>query len=904
MRASRWIGGLGLALALGCGGDSSSHDGAELELDVPGLEVDADDGDGDASDLPDADDGPDGSGPDGVDVGDDRDAPDGGDGDDGDADATDTGPASSGFPAHGLVVRVLAPGALGVAEATSSVAVLSGALFGNASEMSWQAGSKRGAITPAPFWQSEPFALEPGDNAVTVSASDGTETVSDTIVITYNPAFRYDEALVVRPRVLWVGTTSEVVFTMKAPRFATADRETIHLLRVDAAGELLSDEGLMRDDGRVSTSGDEIEQDGVFTFDGAFSCVEPGPMYFRVSVKVGSAPAYTAVSSIVRIDCLERVTAADCNAHKALVDAAGAALEGGAELADVRSQLAADPAVAAVGPAEDGGRALWVQFADGLLGAVVAPEAGVRGSAVALAGVARAAGRTASALASGAPTVLLASKRALVLSPRATTFGEDDDGPGVAAALDGMQCPSYEVAEGRALADAEAGIDRFRTAATYGIVSIATEGEVLFGGMATAERRARWKHDGPQEVLWTGSPVSCDGLLAEEIACQVTASSPGGGCPIGTRCVVTKGLASDSVTTGQGICVDETQVDLRLGHALITNEGYAVTPSFFEAWRGGGYPSSFIHLGACRSLWNGSLASSLYASGALAVSGFSGVVDSAWAKEQALSLFEALAVGPADGSVGALFAGGEDPTHAGTFWRLFGASNLDLTGAGLLNGDFETGSLVGWKGSGDGRAVSQFGAVLPVSGKGMGLVSSGLGFSVETGTLEQRFCIPEDRVELSLSWKFMSEEFKEWCGNAKFQDRFRAEIIDAGGGSWPIVEVTVDDLCAYTDGTCAACPAPRACDPECFAAEGCYLSEDTGACEGTFNCQCGRDFVGLSASSIGFDQGGVYEVMWRKSAVDVSALAGQGPVTLRLSVGDSGDSLFDTAVLIDAIEIR
>ena len=90
----------------------------------------------------------------------------------------------------------------------------------------------------------------------------------------------------------------------------------------------------------------------------------------------------------------------------------------------------------------------------------------------------------------------------------------------------------------------------------------------------------------------------------------------------------------------------------------------------------------------------------------------------------------------------------------------------------------------------------------------------------------------------------------------------------------------------------------------CFAQEGCYLSVDEGVCQGEFNCQCGREFVGLTASSLGFDQGGVYEVMWREASIDVSEQAGRGPVTLRLVVEDSGDSLFDTAVLVDAIEVR
>jgi len=878
-----------MALAPACGGDSKGAADGEVDVMIDGSEVLEADGEEASDEIaepnPEVSDG-DATETDGVpevqtDTGE-----------------TDSGPTSSGYPAHGLVVRILTPGSMGTAEQLGNMVLVSGALFGDAKSMSWQAGTQSGSIMPGAFWQSGTLTLQPGDNRITVTASDATQSVTDTIVVTYNPSFRFDGGLVVRPQMLWRGSESEVVFTMKASRSASAERESMRLLRVDAQGELISDEGQMRDDGRVSTSGDEIEQDGLFTFNGRYTCLSAEPMFFRVSVKVGTTPSYTAVSSTVRVECLERVTAASCIAHKTLVEAAGEALAGGATLAAVQSQLEAEAEVASAGFAEDGGQALWVLFADGLLGAVSVPEPGVRGSAI---GAAR---TMVTATTVGAPTVLLASKRALVLSPQATAFAEDDDGEGVAAALSSLDCPRYEVAEGHALADSEASIDRFRSASSFGIISIATEGEVLFGGLTPAEAKKRWAHIGPQEVLWTGSPVSCDGLLQTDIECQVTSANPGGGCPIGSRCVVTKGLASDSVTTGQGVCLDETQVDLRLGNALITNRGYAVTPSFFETWRGGGFPSSLVNLGGCRTMWNGSLAASLYAAGARAVTGFSGVVDSGWAKEKVLEMFEALGRAGSDGTVGSLFVSGEDPAHAGTFWRLYGASNLDLMAAGLINGDFETGSLVGWGGSGDGRAVAQIGDVQPASGKGMGLVSSGLGFSVETGTLEQTFCIPADKNELALSWKFMSEEFKEWCGNAKFQDRFKAELIDSGGAILKIVEVTVDDLCAYTDGVCAACTAPKACDAQCFAQDGCYFSEDAQICEGQFNCQCGRDFVGLTASSLGFDQGGVYEVMWRQSKIDVTELAGRGPVTLRLSVEDSGDSLFDTAVLVDAIEVR
>jgi hypothetical protein len=75
-------------------------------------------------------------------------------------------------------------------------------------------------------------------------------------------------------------------------------------------------------------------------------------------------------------------------------------------------------------------------------------------------------------------------------------------------------------------------------------------------------------------------------------------------------------------------------------------------------------------------------------------------------------------------------------------------------------------------------------------------------------------------------------------------------------------------------------------------------------CRGDFNCQCGREYTGLTSSSLGFDQGGVYETVWRRSILDVSDVAGRGPVTLRLVVEDSGDSLFDSAVLVDDLRVE
>jgi hypothetical protein len=808
----------------------------------------------------------------------------------------DVGPEvspASGFPAQGLLIRVLEPGAHGVAETLSPNLILSGVLFGDAITITWQLGDKSGEATPRTFWQAGPIALKPGDNRVTVTATDGTTTATDTVVVTYNPAFKFDAPLALRPSAMWLNDPTLLVFNVATTRYSNVDTSTLEVVRVDAEGRLLSELGPMKDDGKVSTSGDEIAQDGVFTWAGELACTSTEPLYFRASVEVGAPQRYTAVSSTVRVDCLERLSRVTCATRKALIDGAAASLAAGSDPDALLTQLRADPDVRTAGAAADGSGAVWLVFRDDMLGAVIPASSDTRGGGAAAA-LEAAARLQAAALLSEVAPLPVGSKRTLFLSPRLSEFGDTDEGPELAATFEASTCPHFELDGVRANEDAS--LAALRRASEFGVVSIATHGAVLFEGLDAVTRDAlEWRGQG-QEVLVSGTAVACDNLLEASQACRATAADPLGGCPIGTRCLVTRGVASDEEPVGEGLCVDDTQVDLRRGRVVMTNLGHAVTPSFFSAWRGRGWPASLVHLGACSSMRTGSLASALYAAGARAVSGFSGPVSGAFAKQQALALLSPLT----EGTVGDRPMEREDPAHPGTFHRLFGARNLSLARADLINGDFEDAGLVGWRGRGDGRAMTRFGDVEPVSGKGMGLVSTGLGFAVETGTLEQTFCVPADKSRVVLYWKFMSEEFKEWCGTEKFQDRFSASILGPNGADVRLVEVKVDDLCGYGDGTCRDCPSPRACDAECAMGSGCYLAEG-GGCTGEFNCQCGRNFVGLNPSSVGFDYGGVYEVGWQRAEVDVSSLAGAGPVTLVLSVEDSGDSSFDTAVLVDAI---
>jgi hypothetical protein len=55
--------------------------------------------------------------------------------------------------------------------------------------------------------------------------------------------------------------------------------------------------------------------------------------------------------------------------------------------------------------------------------------------------------------------------------------------------------------------------------------------------------------------------------------------------------------------------------------------------------------------------------------------------------------------------------------------------------------------------------------------------------------------------------------------------------------------------------------------------------------------------------NIVFDRGGVYMTGWQSGSIDVTPFRGQ-TVTVTFICGDVGDSIFDTAILIDVILVN
>jgi hypothetical protein len=115
-------------------------------------------------------------------------------------------------------------------------------------------------------------------------------------------------------------------------------------------------------------------------------------------------------------------------------------------------------------------------------------------------------------------------------------------------------------------------------------------------------------------------------------------------------------------------------------------------------------------------------------------------------------------------------------TPSATFTQ-FGDTNLAYTG-NFRNGSFEIGDLTNWIRNGDGRVIVTLKEFNPTDGAFMGIISTGLGFTTDSGSIEQNFCLPQTATKIEFDWTFNSEEFVEWCGVERpFDDPFEVELV-------------------------------------------------------------------------------------------------------------------------------
>jgi len=297
----------------------------------------------------------------------------------------------------------------------------------------------------------------------------------------------------------------------------------------------------------------------------------------------------------------------------------------------------------------------------------------------------------------------------------------------------------------------------------------------------------------------------------------------------------------------------------------VTKKGnfYVIRYPFISSLSGT-FPNSVILNNSCESTMNPDLENAFIGKGAKAYYGYTKVVNSGFCVTNADTLTKRLAKDLK--TTGQAFMAGTDPGTPNAVYELKGANDVHYPDS-LINGDFEFGKIDGWTRTGDGRVISYLGSQSPTGGSYMGIISTGLGFTEQTGAIFQTFTIKTGQTTLNLKWNFLSEEFLEYIG-ARYQDYFQVVIRDANGAESVLLNKTIDGL-----------------------------ASEFGATDSTAG-----DLIKVSPG-IMFDVGDVYMTGWQTATLNVSAYAGKR-ITLIIRAGDVGDSIYDTAILVDDVTVQ
>ncbi len=291
------------------------------------------------------------------------------------------------------------------------------------------------------------------------------------------------------------------------------------------------------------------------------------------------------------------------------------------------------------------------------------------------------------------------------------------------------------------------------------------------------------------------------------------------------------------------------------GGVAVKEDIFAVHDNFISALPGT-FPNSLIFNGSCESTKNPDLKDAFLGKGAQTYFGFDKVVNTVFCKNSCDDIIQDVVV-DFETTGDAFTAGQNDPVSPYALFEMFGNENLYYS-LELINGDFEYGNLTGWGRSGDGRVINALAYISPYEGSFMGIISTGLGYTESSGSIYQFFRVPEQDNMLTFKWNFMSEEFMEYVGSG-YQDYFKVTIYDENNAEYTLLYRNID-----------------------------YMAENYG--------------LSLVSPDIVFDVGDVYGSGWLSFSYDLSAFAGQ-IVTIRFSAGDVGDSVYDTAILLDQIQV-
>lgn len=307
---------------------------------------------------------------------------------------------------------------------------------------------------------------------------------------------------------------------------------------------------------------------------------------------------------------------------------------------------------------------------------------------------------------------------------------------------------------------------------------------------------------------------------------------------------------------------------------------YWIRPDFFTFYYADNpIKAKIVSLGCCKGGYNSKLADALVGVGATTVTAYSDTVYT-WYDLHMMDriMIELIAGNTIESALtDAKEEYGEDDLIWGAAQRDSGNHNFDqlksecavlniygsastTIHSSLINGNFDhfMGGLFGWKTYGDSRAKLKLAGLIPKSLPRMGLISSGFGSlnSETTSAVYQTVLVPGDATSLSFQYDVVSEEPYEWVGTS-YNDFFQADIVELDGNILKTM---------------------------------------------AFESVNSSEWYPISGINFPGGDDTTFHTRWKAVSYDISEYRGR-LIVFRFLVQDAGDSIYDTAVLLDSISI-
>lgn len=666
------------------------------------------------------------------------------------------------------------------------------------------------------------MSLQIGDNKIECTASllDSNIISKKYVKVTYYENSAFTTPLNFEEDTFFVDE-AKVIKSYIGIDYNTSKNINVKLYEVNEDGSLNNTNFEMFDNGTLP---DEIDKDGIFTVHATIDESNPSRHCYRVGVVYDNQSEF--FSEIKCIKIVKHITQEQMDNFMSI----------GEDIKKIYTEnndtkiaaqkaydaLVNDPRIGAIGINEDG-ESLWYVSVDGIAGGYSVFKEGKK----------------------SAPKEEVKSKKGLIISPfinnpngNSWPHGEkDDDYSRVWQYIKNQKSCKLKAAKEKTNdGSVSIKVDDFKHLSDYGYIHISTHGDNWFEGLIEEWDdewgENIWLDSISEVVLFTGNKITKDA---------------NGTWVYGSyeKDIITHRI----VVHGSGLLV--------------------ITPAFIKRYVSS-LPNSIVVLSACRSAINASMANAFISKGAKSVLGYTDYVYTGYSQDTTSTFMKELFKDKGAGEAfnEAVKQHGADDRNYGpnpdyARFTLFGSQNLRLASGKLLNLGFEDGTLKPWKKDGDGRLISQLGSSTPTEGKYMGIISTGLGYTTQAGSIEQVGCLDGNESTLSFDWNFFSEEFKEYC-NSQFQDTFKVVMCEAKDENGTMTKTNCNTL---------------------------FIKKIDDLCGSVFKV------------NNKFDQGDVYATGWQTQEVDISTYAGKS-VSLQFYSTDVGDSIYDSAILVDNIKFK